>query len=118
MNRPSGCLLSHADLQHLTPAQPRRFHRASKTRSSPNCAPAVPPRPARSAQAAQAERFGAELAPDDVVDVDCSNGHIPRPTGPGLAIEINEEAVRHAAQTGHQWRSPTLRHTDGGRAEW
>ncbi|BCK66465.1 galactonate dehydratase [Streptomyces libani subsp. rufus] len=46
------------------------------------------------------------------------DGYVPRPTGPGLGIEINEEAVRRAPETGHRWRSPTLRHTDGGRAEW
>jgi len=46
------------------------------------------------------------------------NGHISRPTGPGLGIEVDEAAVRAAAKHGHQWRSPTWRHTDGSFAEW
>lgn len=46
------------------------------------------------------------------------DGHVLRPTGPGLGIEINEDAVRAAAATGHSWRSPLLRHPDGSFAEW
>ncbi|MBE1462920.1 hypothetical protein [Kibdelosporangium phytohabitans] len=41
-----------------------------------------------------------------------------RPAGPGLGIEIDEEPVRRAAETGHSWRSPGWRHDDGGFAEW
>ncbi|MGW1343180.1 galactonate dehydratase [Kribbella sp. NPDC002412] len=46
------------------------------------------------------------------------DGHIERPIGPGLGIEVNEEAVRAAAAEGHAWRSPVLRHSDGSFAEW
>lgn len=46
------------------------------------------------------------------------DGYVERPTGPGLGIEIDEAAVRAAAQRGHSWRSPTWRHGDGSFAEW
>ena len=46
------------------------------------------------------------------------DGHIERPAGPGLGIDINEDAVRAAAAEGHSWRSPVLRHPDGSFAEW
>jgi galactonate dehydratase len=46
------------------------------------------------------------------------DGHIERPTGHGLGIEINEEAVRAAAADPHRWRSPVFRHEDGSFAEW
>jgi galactonate dehydratase len=46
------------------------------------------------------------------------DGHVHRPTGPGLGIEINENAVRTAATNGHTWRSPILRHPDNSFAEW
>lgn len=45
-------------------------------------------------------------------------GYLDRPTGPGLGIEVDVDAVRHAAQTGHRWRPPIWRHPDGGLAEW
>jgi galactonate dehydratase len=46
------------------------------------------------------------------------DGHIERPAGPGLGIEVDEDAVRAAASEGHSWRSPVLRHSDGSFAEW
>jgi galactonate dehydratase len=46
------------------------------------------------------------------------DGHIDRPVGPGLGIEIDEAAVRAAAETGHNWRTPAWRHADGSFAEW
>jgi galactonate dehydratase len=46
------------------------------------------------------------------------DGYVERPTGPGLGIEIDEAAVRSAAERGHSWRSPTWRHDDGSFAEW
>ena len=46
------------------------------------------------------------------------NGSVARPTGPGLGIEVNEERVRAAAQTGHQWRNPVWRLPDGTVTEW
>jgi galactonate dehydratase len=47
-----------------------------------------------------------------------TDGHVERPTGPGLGIEVNEEVVRAAAANPHRWRSPILRHDDGSFAEW
>jgi galactonate dehydratase len=46
------------------------------------------------------------------------DGHVKRPTKPGLGIEVDEEAVRRAAEDGHRWRSPLWRHPDGSLAEW
>ncbi len=45
-------------------------------------------------------------------------GHIDRPTGPGLGIEIDEAAVRRADKIGHDWYPPLWRHSDGSFAEW
>ncbi|HEX4204241.1 MAG TPA: galactonate dehydratase [Ktedonobacteraceae bacterium] len=45
-------------------------------------------------------------------------GFVPRPTKPGLGIEINEEKVRAAAVGGHQWHNPIWRNVDGAIAEW
>ncbi|MFY1691355.1 galactonate dehydratase [Plantactinospora sp. WMMB782] len=47
-----------------------------------------------------------------------ADGHIPRLTGPGLGIQIDENAVRRADQRGHSWRGPVWRHPDGSFAEW
>jgi galactonate dehydratase len=46
------------------------------------------------------------------------DGHVAIPQGPGLGIEINEEFVVRAAQSGHRWRNPVWRHADGSFAEW
>jgi galactonate dehydratase len=48
----------------------------------------------------------------------CVDGHVARPTGPGLGIEVDEPAVRAAAAEGHAWRPPVWRHDDGSLAEW
>jgi galactonate dehydratase len=45
-------------------------------------------------------------------------GYVAIPQGPGLGIEINEEAVERMARTGHRWRNPIWRHPDGSFAEW
>jgi galactonate dehydratase len=45
-------------------------------------------------------------------------GHLPIPEGPGLGIEIDEEAVRAAAKDPHRWRNPIWRNADGSFAEW
>jgi len=58
---------------------------------------------------------------DYVVDrtvFDFVDGHLLRPTRPGLGIEIDEEAVRQADRTGHAWRTPQWRLPDGTFAEW
>jgi galactonate dehydratase len=46
------------------------------------------------------------------------DGDVGRPRAPGLGIEIDEPAVRAAAERGHRWRSPVWRHADGAFAEW
>ncbi len=46
------------------------------------------------------------------------DGYVPRLTGPGLGIEIDEAAVRAADKRGHAWRGPVWRHADGSFAEW
>lgn len=46
------------------------------------------------------------------------DGHFERLTGPGLGIEIDENAVREADKRGHAWRGPVWRHDDGSFAEW
>ena len=58
---------------------------------------------------------------DYVVDrsvFDFSSGYCERPPGPGLGIEVDEAAVRKAAEVGHNWRTPRWRHGDGSFAEW
>jgi galactonate dehydratase len=46
------------------------------------------------------------------------DGDIPIPDGPGLGIEIDEEAVREAGKSPHRWRNPVWRQKDGSFAEW
>lgn len=46
------------------------------------------------------------------------DGHVLRPTAPGLGVEVNEAAVRRAAELGHRWRAPLWRHPDGSLSEW
>ena len=45
-------------------------------------------------------------------------GHVAVPTGAGLGITVNEEAVRQAAAVGHRWRVPLCRNEDGTVSEW
>ncbi|MCC7493218.1 MAG: galactonate dehydratase [Fimbriimonadaceae bacterium] len=44
------------------------------------------------------------------------NGYLALPTGPGLGIELDEEAI--AAMPEHDWVTPQLRHSDGSVADW
>jgi galactonate dehydratase len=46
------------------------------------------------------------------------DGHLPIPMGPGLGVDIDEEAVREAHKTPHRWRNPIFRTKDGAFAEW
>lgn len=46
------------------------------------------------------------------------DGYVSVPSGPGLGITIDEEAVRRAAAAGHAWRNPVWRTNDGAIAEW
>ena len=46
------------------------------------------------------------------------DGTVARPTGPGLGIQVDEDAVRAADVVGHDWHAPVWRHQDGSFAEW
>jgi galactonate dehydratase len=43
---------------------------------------------------------------------------VQRLTGPGLGVQIDEDAVRAAATEFRGWRTPTWNHPDGSFAEW
>ncbi len=63
---------------------------------------------------------GAEVL-DYLVDTsvfDYADGSVARLTGPGLGIEVDEKAVRKAAQGWTGWSNPVWRYSDGGFAEW
>ena len=45
-------------------------------------------------------------------------GYIRRPERPGLGIEVDEAAVRRAAELYTGWRTPVWHHADGSLAEW
>lgn len=49
---------------------------------------------------------------------DFHDGYVLRPNKPGLGVDIDEKAVRAAAEHGHAWRPPRWRHHDGSFAEW
>jgi galactonate dehydratase len=59
---------------------------------------------------------------DYVVDkavLSIQDGYLRIPTGPGLGVEIDEEAVRsRAAGMTSRWRNPIWEHEDGSLAEW
>ena len=46
-----------------------------------------------------------------------SDGHIDVPSGPGLGIEVDEEAVADKLYDGG-WETPRLWHEDGSLADW
>jgi galactonate dehydratase len=56
------------------------------------------------------------LADPDVFAVE--DGYVDVPTGPGLGIELDEDAVREAASGDDFWQAPVWRHDDGSVAEW
>ncbi|MBW6526434.1 galactonate dehydratase [Sphingomonas sp. RHCKR7] len=45
-------------------------------------------------------------------------GSMAVPTGPGLGVEIDEDAVREMAATPHRWRNPAWRGPHGELREW
>jgi galactonate dehydratase len=55
-------------------------------------------------------RDAAVLTPRD--------GVLPIPTGPGLGIELDEDAITEASKGPHRWRNPIWRLSDGSLAEW
>jgi galactonate dehydratase len=44
------------------------------------------------------------------------DGFLPLPTGPGLGIELDEEALQ--GKIGHDWKGPRFYHEDGSVADW
>ena len=46
------------------------------------------------------------------------DGFLPIPSGPGLGVVIDEEAVRESHKERHRWRNPIWRQKDGSFAEW
>jgi len=51
-----------------------------------------------------------QLAPD--------GGYLAIPSGPGLGVDIDEDAVRDSDKDRHRWRNPVWRLEDGSFAEW
>ena len=49
---------------------------------------------------------------------DLVDGMLTIPTGPGLGIAVDEDAVEEAAREGQSWRPPEWRDPDGSVAEW
>jgi galactonate dehydratase len=47
---------------------------------------------------------------------DYEDGHVDLPEGPGLGVEVDEDALRAAEDP--DWHNPIWRHEDGGVAEW
>ncbi|MCP5411786.1 MAG: galactonate dehydratase [Alphaproteobacteria bacterium] len=47
-----------------------------------------------------------------------TDGFMEIPRGPGLGLNIDEDAVMAGAKAGHRWRNPVWRHADGSFAEW
>jgi len=47
---------------------------------------------------------------------DYEDGHVDLPEGPGLGVEVDEDALRAAEDP--DWHNPVWRHEDGGVAEW
>ena len=46
------------------------------------------------------------------------DGYLNIMTGPGLGLDINEEAVIEATKILHNWKNPVWRNYDGTVAEW
>lgn len=46
------------------------------------------------------------------------DGHAVVGSRPGLGVDIDEAAVRRAAEIGHRWRNPVWRRSDGSFGEW
>ncbi|HEX8241367.1 MAG TPA: galactonate dehydratase [Allosphingosinicella sp.] len=54
----------------------------------------------------------------DPAPLTATDGWLAVPTGPGLGVDIDEDAVREADKDRHRWRNPVWRHKDGTFAEW
>ena len=65
-------------------------------------------------------KVGADLSSycNDRSPLTAVDGFLPIPTGPGLGVVIDEEAVRESHKERHRWRNPIWRQKDGSFAEW
>jgi galactonate dehydratase len=45
-------------------------------------------------------------------------GYLAIPDGPGLGVDIDEDAVRESNKDRHRWRNPLWSLPDGSVAEW
>ena len=71
-------------------------------------------------QAMGIEKDGGSEVLGDLVDASVFRmveGHLVRPPGPGLGIDVDENAVRRAAEIGHHYRINPWRYPDGSLAE-
>jgi L-alanine-DL-glutamate epimerase-like enolase superfamily enzyme len=50
--------------------------------------------------------------------VEFENGHVSRPTGPGLEVEVDEAYVHDRAGADVNWHNPVWHYGDGSVAEW
>jgi hypothetical protein len=55
---------------------------------------------------------------NDATPFEIHDGYLHRTNRPGLGIDVNEAAVRQAAQKPHQTLNPTWRNEDGSLSEW
>ncbi len=46
------------------------------------------------------------------------DGYVANLAGDGLGVDVNEEKIREAAKTPHNWKNPQWRNKDGTVAEW
>lgn len=51
-------------------------------------------------------------------EFDFANGWLKKSTHPGLGITVDEEKVRRAAETGHNWQNARWRLSDGTPIDW
>ena len=51
-------------------------------------------------------------------DFAITDGYIRPLPGPGLGVDVDEEAVIEAARAGCDWKNPVWHHEDGSIAEW
>ena len=54
----------------------------------------------------------------DWTPFEAKNGYIELMTKPGLGIDVDEAAVREAANKGDRWAVPPWEHRDGSLSEW
>lgn len=67
-------------------------------------------------QPTRGSMFNEYVANDGIFEID--DGFVDVPDGPGLGIEIDEDAVREHDGENIGWSSPIWRHDDGSIADW